>query len=95
MLVIHTFRFYLFCLQFDDMNEFELENGLKVAKQVGNQEDQEEEKAPEITVWEILKMNRSEWHLIVLSSLASMLVGATQPMFSILLSEIIGVCLCV
>lgn len=53
----------------------------------------EEETTPEpdIAMIEILKLNAPEWHLILIGSIAAIPSGIIQPLFAILLSEIIGV----
>lgn len=65
----------------------------KESKQDDDDEDDDKKKEEEdiqiAPMKKILKMNSPEWHLIVLGVIVSVLAGAVQPSFSILLSEFI------
>lgn len=41
----------------------------------------------DISVGEMLRLNKPEWHLLLLGCLASIAAGLIQPFFSYLLSE--------
>lgn len=56
-----------------------------------NDED-EEEKLKNLSLWDIVKLNNEELPQILLGCLASFVMGATMPIFAILFGEIIGVC---
>lgn len=71
------------------MDDLELEDGVVVAKRLLSQESEAEE--PDIGTMEILRMNKPEWHLIVIGSLASIITGSVQLVFAVAMSEIIGV----
>lgn len=75
--------------QFAD-DELDLEDGQVVARRLISQEDKS--KKVDISMIEILKLNRPEWHLILIGSIAATVSGVIQPAFAILMSEIVGVC---
>ncbi|KAJ8707903.1 hypothetical protein PYW07_011580 [Mythimna separata] len=57
-------------------------------------EEEEEEpcqdKEPAVSSWTLLKLNAPEWPLLAGGAVASLLVGATMPMFALLFSELYG-----
>ena len=67
-----------------------MEYGQVVAKRLLSQEDKA--KDIDISMAQILKMNKPEWHLILIGSLSACVSGVIQPAFAILMSEIVGVC---
>ena len=75
--------------QFED-EELDLEDGQVVAKRLLSQEDKVQD--IDISMAQILKMNKPEWHLILIGSLSACVSGVIQPAFAILMSEIVGVC---
>jgi len=54
-------------------------------------DESEKKKAEELSMAQILKMNSPEWYLILIGSISAALAGIAQPMFAILMSEIIAV----
>ncbi|KAM9308184.1 ATP-binding cassette sub-family B member 5-like [Gastrophryne carolinensis] len=57
----------------------------------GIQEDETEEKLPNISYFKLLKLNRSEWPYIFFGVLAAAINGGVHPGFSILFAKIIAV----
>ncbi|KAK3589575.1 hypothetical protein CHS0354_043029 [Potamilus streckersoni] len=55
------------------------------------EDKKEEEKAPQVSVTRILRMNASEWYLILLGCFGSLINGGVMPAFAIIFSEILGV----
>lgn len=61
--------------------------------QYGDEPDttkKDEEEAPTASTWSLLKLNAPEWPLLVGGGVASLLVGATMPIFALLLSKLYG-----
>lgn len=54
-------------------------------------DDKDDEKLQNLSLWDIVKLNNAEWPQIVLGCLSSFVLGATMPIFAILFGEIIGV----
>ena len=52
---------------------------------------QEEEKLPDPPLSRIMKLNASEWYLIIIGSFAAIIQGAIQPAFAVVFSVILGV----
>lgn len=44
---------------------------------------------PEVSLFKIFKLNKPEWHLVVLGTVASVLNGTVHPIFSIIFAKII------
>ncbi|XP_071152978.1 ATP-dependent translocase ABCB1-like isoform X2 [Mytilus edulis] len=64
-----------------------------ISIQSDKEEDKKEESEdiPTVPMKKILKMNGPEWHLIMIGIIVSILAGAFQPMFAIILSEFLKV----
>lgn len=45
----------------------------------------------DVSAGEILRMSSPEWHLIGLASASAAVAGLIQPLFALLMTEIIGV----
>ncbi|KAJ8706435.1 hypothetical protein PYW08_011061 [Mythimna loreyi] len=54
------------------------------------EEEPSEDKEPGVSSWTLLKLNAPEWPLLTGGAVASLLVGATMPMFALLFSELYG-----
>ncbi|CAK1546564.1 unnamed protein product [Leptosia nina] len=48
------------------------------------------EKEVTVSNWEILKLNAEEWPLLLTGGIASLIIGATMPVFALLLSKLYG-----
>ncbi|XP_053622174.1 multidrug resistance protein homolog 49-like isoform X2 [Plodia interpunctella] len=62
------------------------------AAEIVNMEEEadDQESIPEASTWSLLKLNGPEWPLLASGGLASLLVGATMPVFALLLSKLYG-----
>ncbi|CAK1592795.1 unnamed protein product [Parnassius mnemosyne] len=48
------------------------------------------EQVPSVSNWELLELNRAEWPLLVGGGIASLVIGATMPVFAFLFSKLYG-----
>lgn len=71
------------------VNFLEIQNAVLTMNQAP--EDSNEEKCPSASTVALLRLNRQEWPLLAWGGLASLLVGATMPIFAILFSKLYGV----
>lgn len=53
-------------------------------------EEEGEDASPSVSSWELLKLNAAEWPQLLGGALASLLVGATMPVFALLFAELYG-----
>ncbi|XP_039752559.1 multidrug resistance protein homolog 49-like [Pararge aegeria] len=53
-------------------------------------EEEVEEKEANVTTWQLLKLNSKEWPLLAGGGVASLLIGATMPVFALLFSKLYG-----
>lgn len=44
-----------------------------------------------MSTWQLLKLNSKEWPLLLGGGVASLLIGATMPIFALLFSKLYGV----
>ncbi|CAH0712783.1 unnamed protein product, partial [Brenthis ino] len=49
-----------------------------------------EEEETDVTTWQLLKLNSKEWPLLLGGGLASLVIGATMPVFALLFSKLYG-----
>lgn len=49
-----------------------------------------EEKELDVSTWQLLKLNSKEWPLLVGGGIASLVIGATMPLFALLFSKLYG-----
>lgn len=61
----------------------------KKKKKKNKKDKKEEEKVP---FRRVFGLNKPEWHYIVIGCVFSLISGAVQPIFSIILSKAVGVC---
>ncbi|RVE54126.1 hypothetical protein evm_001249 [Chilo suppressalis] len=61
-----------------------------IIQQTGIEPEDEVDEVPDVSTWQLLKLNAPEWKLLVGGALASLLVGATMPTFALLLSKLYG-----
>ncbi|XP_047542452.1 multidrug resistance protein homolog 49-like [Vanessa atalanta] len=54
------------------------------------EEDAKDEKEINVSTWQLLKLNSKEWPLLAGGGLASLLIGATMPIFALLFSKLYG-----
>ncbi|XP_059828206.1 ATP-binding cassette, sub-family B (MDR/TAP), member 4 [Hypanus sabinus] len=52
---------------------------------------EQDEDVPNVSFFRILKLNKSEWHYMLIGTFCAAINGAIQPAFAIIFSEIIGV----
>ncbi|CAH1642178.1 unnamed protein product [Spodoptera littoralis] len=57
---------------------------------VQSTEEGEEDTSPSVSSWDLLKLNAAEWPQLLGGALASLLVGATMPVFALLFAELYG-----
>lgn len=55
-----------------------------------NEDDEDNERLPETSTWQILKWNAPEWHYIALGILGSAMVGVSTPIYAINYGELMG-----
>ncbi|CAH2101619.1 unnamed protein product [Euphydryas editha] len=53
-------------------------------------EDLSPEQETSVSTWQLLKLNAKEWPLLVGGGIASLLIGATMPVFALLFSKLYG-----
>ncbi|XP_052738808.1 multidrug resistance protein homolog 49 [Bicyclus anynana] len=53
-------------------------------------EVEEEEKEADVSSWQLLKLNSEEWPMLAGGGAASLLIGATMPVFALLFSKLYG-----
>ena len=51
----------------------------------------EDEDLPKVSFWELLKLNKEDWYLLLIGITMSALVGSMFPLVSILFSETVRV----
>eukprot|EP01119_Soliformovum_irregulare_P012424 TRINITY_DN322_c0_g1_i4.p1 TRINITY_DN322_c0_g1~~TRINITY_DN322_c0_g1_i4.p1 ORF type:complete len:1246 (-),score=423.44 TRINITY_DN322_c0_g1_i4:17-3754(-) len=66
----------------------EKKEAVLIAKKVDGEE--EKEKAKSVSLWRLLKMNKPEWGYLFLGCLCLVFVGALNPIFAIVFSEMIN-----
>ncbi|XP_047513373.1 multidrug resistance protein homolog 49-like [Pieris napi] len=52
--------------------------------------EEAEETSGQVSSWELLKLNYEEWPLLLTGGVASLVIGATMPVFALLLSKLYG-----
>ena len=58
----------------------------------GNWEmEDEDEDLPKVSFWELLKLNKEDWYLLLIGIVMSALVGSAFPLVSLLFSETVRV----
>ena len=53
-------------------------------------EDKDED-LPKVSFWELLRLNKEDWHLLLIGTVMSALVGCTFPLVSIVFDEVFEV----
>lgn len=54
-------------------------------------EDEEGKASTPISVWQVMQWSKTEWHLISIGSVSSMVMGAAMPLFALIFGEVLGV----
>ncbi|XP_072948561.1 multidrug resistance protein homolog 49-like [Epargyreus clarus] len=62
--------------------------GQEIVEETEDQELQEEEES--VSSWQLLKLNKEEWPLLLGGGCASLCIGATMPVFAVLFSKLYG-----
>lgn len=77
-------------LEFDDGKRLSNASD-KIINATYAEDEKDEEKLDNLSLWDIVKLNNAEWPQIFVGCLSSFVMGATMPIFAILFGEIIGV----
>ena len=73
------------------LDEVQTKSANKVKRKGNIEGGKEEDELPKIQMSRLLKRNSPEWFYIAIGAVASFLMGATMPIFSILFGDVLGV----
>ena len=54
---------------------------------------EKEKELPQLSFWELLKLNKPDWYFVVIGITMSALIAAMYPLLSIAFSEVLRVCI--
>lgn len=56
-----------------------------------SQDPEDKLKVPEVSFWQVLKLNKPEWKSVTAASICSIMVGFSMPLLAVILGDFIGV----